>query len=65
MLKYVIRLDDACPNMNLEKWDKIESLLDKYSIKPIVGIIPDNEDAEFNHKLIENFWEKHCVRWQN
>lgn len=65
MLKYIIRLDDACPYMNKEKWDRIEQLLDKYNVKPIVGIIPDSKDAEFNHKYIENFWEKYGVRWQN
>lgn len=64
MLKYIIRLDDACPNMIQDKWDKIEKLLDKYKIKPIVGVIPDNLDPEFNNKEIDDFWNKYPVRWQ-
>ena len=34
---YCLRLDDACPQMNAEKWKKMESILDEYKIKPIVG----------------------------
>ena len=64
MLKFILRLDDAAPTMNKEKWDKIEKILDKYNIKPIVGIIPDNKDLEFNYPIIENFWQK-CLEWQN
>lgn len=64
MLKYIIRLDDACPTMNKEKWDKMEKLLDKYNIKPIVGIIPDNKDPEFNNEFISSFWEKYPLTWQ-
>lgn len=66
MLKYVIRLDDACPYMDKEKWDRIEKLLDRYSIKPIVGIIPDCQDEEFRkYNIINNFWENYAVKWQN
>lgn len=56
--KFLIRLDDASPTMNYSKWDAIESLLDQYSIKPMVGIIPHNEDPE---QMIDfengQFWE--------
>lgn len=66
MLSFIIRLDDACPNMNKEKWDKVESILNKYSIKPIVGIIPDSQDKEFKkYQKIDNFWQKYAKRWQD
>ena len=48
MAKYLIRLDDACPTANWDKWDMVFSLLDKYSIKPIIAVIPDNADPAFN-----------------
>lgn len=64
MLKFIIRLDDACPTMNQEKWDKMEKLLDKYDIKPIVGMIPDNEDEEFCYEEIPDFWENYAQKWQ-
>lgn len=65
MLSYIIRLDDACPYMNLEKWDRMESLLDQYNIKPIVGIIPESHDKEFN--CLENhfFWSETAKRYVN
>lgn len=65
MLKYIIRLDDACPNMDKNKWERVEKILDNYKIKPIVGIIPDNKDPEFKSPLIENFWTNYAQRWQN
>lgn len=59
MTKYLIRLDDACPYMNKEKWQRMESILDTYGIKPLVGIIPANADPK---TMIEpedsNFWNK-------
>ncbi len=66
MLKFIIRLDDACPNMNEDKWIRIEQLLDKYNIKPIVGIIPDSKDESFIlNGYISDFWKKYAIRWQN
>ncbi len=62
--KYLIRLDDACSTMKQSNWDEVEKILDDYSIKPIVSIIPENEDKSLNysHKNI-NFWEK-ARNWQ-
>ncbi len=57
--KYLIRLDDACPTMDNERWDRMESLLDKHGIRPMVGVIPHNEDPK--QKIdSENFsfWDK-------
>ena len=64
-VKYLIRLDDACPTMKKEMWDRIEALLDSYGIKPMVGIIPDNADKDL--KIDEEdtfFWEK-ARQWQS
>lgn len=44
MAKYVMRLDDASEHMDVEKWDQIEQILDKFEVKPLVGIIPDCKD---------------------
>lgn len=57
---YLIRLDDASEYMDVEKWNKLEVLLDKYDIKPIVGIIPINQDAYLlgKYKKNYNFWDK-------
>lgn len=62
-VEYCIRLDDACPQMNAEKWARIERILDKYKVRPIVGVIPENRDPDFVAVADENFWEKAC-EWQ-
>ncbi len=64
MLRYIIRLDDACPRMNKDQWLLIENLLDKYNIKPLVGIIPDNQDTLFTWEEDPEFWTKTVRRWQ-
>ena len=42
----LIRLDDIAENMNWELMDKCEILFDKYNIKPLLGVIPNNQDPE-------------------
>lgn len=56
---YLIRLDDASEYMDIQKWTRMEDILDRYNIKPIVGIIPNNEDKELvnNYSKNLNFWE--------
>lgn len=59
MKKFLIRLDDASPTMNLERWNLMESLLDEFSIKPLMGIIPNNEDPQQKIDPFDNFfWDK-------
>lgn len=53
---YLIRLDDASDYMDVNKWNRMEKILDKYQIKPIVGIIPENKDKELlKYKCCDNF----------
>ncbi len=44
MRKIVIRIDDICPDMDWDKMDRFERLLDKYSVKPLIGVVPHNRD---------------------
>ena len=61
---YLVRLDDACPYMDSDKWGKIESILDLYGINPMVGIIPNNEDQmTMIQGKDEDFWTK-ALQWQ-
>ena len=55
MSSYILRLDDASDYMDLEKWSQMEKLLDKYAIKPIFGIIPQNRDESLYTKYKQNF----------
>ena len=65
MSKYILRLDDACEKMDREKWNQMEKLLDKYNIKPLVGVIPHCEDPMMDqYPVDDNFWTK-VHEWQN
>ena len=63
---YIFRLDDASEYMNKENWNQIESLLDKYNIKPIVGVIPNNKDTDMTQKYTKDkdFWDK-VDKWKS
>lgn len=64
MVKYLLRLDDACPFMDMEKWQRIEEMLDKYGVKPMVGIIPANTDpGTIINAENPEFWAKSRT-WQ-
>lgn len=59
MSKYIIRLDDACEKMDVEKWDRMEKLLDKYKVKPLVGVIPHCEDPMMDkYRVDPDFWSR-------
>ena len=58
-VQYLIRLDDAGPTMNRRLWSRMEVLLDKYGVKPMVGVIPHNEDSQQKIDTPdEMFWAK-------
>ena len=61
---YLLRLDDACPMMDAQKWLLLEDLFDGLGIKPIVAVVPDNQDSELQFDTPDTeFWDK--VRtWQ-
>tara|TARA_Y100001970_G_scaffold283311_1_gene398121 strand:+ start:372 stop:1145 length:774 start_codon:yes stop_codon:yes gene_type:complete len=54
----LIRLDDIAENMNWDLMEKSEILFDKYRIKPVLGVIPNNKDNELlSYPRKNNFWE--------
>ena len=67
-MKIAVRLDDITPDMDYEKFYKMKQLLDTYQIKPLIGVVPFNEDknlmrnpkredfAEFLQGLINEGW---------
>lgn len=68
MNRFSIRLDDITPDMDWEKFYRVKGILDKFDIKPLIGIVPDNQDkglskqepkAEFwqeMRELVKNGW---------
>jgi predicted deacetylase len=54
MASFLIRLDDIHPKMNHNRFDRMCKLLDKYDIKPILGVIPNNLDENLNNSPEED-----------
>lgn len=65
MARYLLRFDDLCPTMDWKAWDALENAMDDEDIRPLVAVIPDNHDPEFNvGPANPAFWDR--VRaWQN
>lgn len=64
MKQYLIRLDDACPYMDTKKWQRMEDILDRYRVKPLVGVIPHNEDPKQQiDPEDDTFWDK-VLAWE-
>lgn len=64
MTTYIMRLDDASPHWDAEKWARMESLMDKYGVKPLVGLIPAVEDPELlKYPADKDYWER-IERWR-
>jgi len=42
--RYIVRFDDICPTMNWRMWEAIEAQLELHQVKPILAVIPDNQD---------------------
>ena len=61
----LIRLDDIAENMNWNLMEKSELLFEKYQIKPILGVIPNNKDNDLlSYPKRDNFWEQ-VRKWKN
>ncbi len=63
---FLIRLDDIAENMNWSMMEQATNLFDKFGIKPVLGIIPNNKDDELLSypKKSTDFWEQVKV-WEN
>jgi predicted deacetylase len=62
--KFLLRFDDICPTINWGAWEKLEKIMLEEDVRPILSVIPDNQD-EALHEGEPNvhFWER--VRgWQ-
>ena len=55
---YIFRLDDITPNMNWQMLSRVKKLFNHHNVKPIIGVIPNNEDKELkSYPLCPfNFW---------
>lgn len=62
--RYLIRFDDVCPTSQWGLWDEVEGILKSYDIRPIVAVIPDNQDEALHFgPPLADFWGR-MRRWQ-
>lgn len=63
--QYIIRFDDICPTMNWTTWHQIETFLYEHNVKPIIAVIPNNQDQSlFIDKPKQDFWAR-VKQWQD
>lgn len=62
--RYLLRFDDICPTMNWTMWSEIEASLIERDLKPILAVVPDNQDPVLKvEPAVQDFWSR--VRgWQ-
>jgi len=46
--QYLLRFDDLCPTIEYDRWQSCLSLIEEFGLKPILAVIPDNQDKELN-----------------
>ena len=63
--EYLLRFDDLCPTMDMGAWERFTPMLARHSIKPILAIVPANEDTGFMRGAPdEGFWNE-MRGWQS
>jgi len=60
---YIMRLDDASEYWNSKNWRKMHELLTRYDIKPILAIIPQNEDPELKEYGYDPGYSRLLLEW--
>ena len=64
-VRFLLRFDDICPTMDWKLWQQVEKILIQENIKPILAVIPDNQDETLHQgEPNEKFWER-IRAWQN
>lgn len=64
-MKIAVRLDDITADMDWVKFRRLEKMLDRYGIAPLIGIVPDNQDPNLKRNpAVENFQEE-IQKWKD
>ena len=63
-MKIAVRLDDITPDMDWEKFQRLEKLLDENKIAPLIGIVPDNQDPNLMKNVPMLNFEEQIKKWE-
>lgn len=56
--KILVRFDDISPDMDWTQWQRAVDILEKYCVKPLLGVVPENLDENLSiDPPRDNFWE--------
>jgi hypothetical protein len=57
--QYLLRFDDLCPTMDRGRWERFRELIERFGLRPILAVVPDNRDQELERELPDpDFWEE-------
>lgn len=44
--QFLLRFDDLCPTLSVAKWQRLLPLIQRFHLRPILAVVPDNLDPE-------------------
>jgi predicted deacetylase len=62
--KFLLRFDDLCPTIDWKVWQKLEDIMIEEEIRPILSVIPDNQDPHFFESDPDPFFWDRVRGWQ-
>lgn len=58
-VQYLLRVDDLCPAMAAEPWQRIAALIEEFRLRPILAVVPENRDPELARMPANfGFWDE-------
>jgi len=61
--RYLLRFDDLCPQMDEARWRPWAEVMEQFGVKPLLAIVPRNEDPGLMRGSMPGFWEE-MREWQ-
>src|SRR5271165_6997866 len=57
--RYLLRFDDLCPTVSRTRWQRFQPLIEEFGIRPILAVIPDNQDYKLEQSQPDpEFWSQ-------
>ena len=57
--QYMLRIDDLCPTVDARRWERLRALIQEFSLRPILAVVPANQDRYLDVSPPDpGFWDK-------